>query len=219
MEIHLRRSSRSRRMSLRISGLDGRVSLTMPEATDIMAARAFVERKSDWIRRHLSRRAEPVAVRIGATIPVGGRFVQITPGSVKVPQMQDERLVVPDCPDTAAGWVRAFLKASARTGFAEACKRYSDRLALPFGKITLRDTRSRWGSCSVRGDLMFSWRLAMAPHEVLDYVAAHEVAHLAEMNHSPRYWAVVARICPEYATPRAWLNANGKKLHQYRFDD
>jgi predicted metal-dependent hydrolase len=90
-------------------------------------------------------------------------------------------------------------------------------LGLPFGRVTLRDTRSRWGSCTSAGDLMFSWRLIMAPSAVLDYVVAHEVAHLAEMNHSDRFWAQVERLFPDHAAPRAWLRRNGAGLHAWDF--
>ncbi|MBE0554766.1 MAG: M48 family metallopeptidase, partial [Rhodobacteraceae bacterium] len=84
--------------------------------------------------------------------------------------------------------------------------------------ITLRDTRSRWGSCTAAGRLMFSWRLIMAPPAVLDYVAAHEAAHLVEMNHSPAYWAVVGRIFPGWQAQRGWLRRHGPGLHALRFD-
>src|SRR5690606_4279045 len=113
----------------------------------------------------------------------------------------------------------AFLKTVARDRLATASDRYAVALGRPYGRLTLRDTRSRWGSCSAAGDLMYSWRLVMAPAEVLDYVAAHEVAHLAEMNHSPAFWDVVARLCPDYRRHRTWLRANGGALHRVRFTD
>ena len=84
---------------------------------------------------------------------------------------------------------------------------------------TLRDTRSRWGSCTAKGDLMFNWRLILAPPPVLDYVAAHEVAHLAQMNHSPAFWAEVARLFPAHLEARRWLKTQGSHLHRYRFGD
>ena len=86
-----------------------------------------------------------------------------------------------------------------------------------FTALALRDTRSRWGSCTHEGRLMYSWRLAMAPPEVLDYVAAHEVAHLAHMDHSPRFWAAVATLMPGYAPRRAWLRRNGADLMAWSF--
>jgi predicted metal-dependent hydrolase len=83
--------------------------------------------------------------------------------------------------------------------------------------ISLRDPRARWGSCSADGNLMFSWRLALAPSAVLDYVVAHEVAHLAELNHSSRFWAEVGRLCPGYEAQRVWLRRHGPDLHAFDF--
>jgi len=133
--------------------------------------------------------------------------------------LRDGRLEVPDDPARVGARVRAFLKEQARGRLVAASERHATALGCDFGRITLRDTRSRWGSCSSRGDLMYSWRLVMAPPEVLDYVAAHEVAHLAEMNHSPAFWALVGQLCPGHRAPRAWLRAHGTLLHRVRFDD
>ncbi|MGB5557542.1 MAG: M48 family metallopeptidase, partial [Paracoccaceae bacterium] len=128
-------------------------------------------------------------------------------------------LLVPGAPEQAAARIRAFLKLAARDRLNVAVDRYADLAGRRVSNITLRDTRSRWGSCTSDGRLMFSWRLIMAPPRVLDYVAAHEVAHLVEMNHSPAYWAVVRRIYPDYEVQRRWLRAHGQKLHAVRFDD
>lgn len=219
VEITLRRSARARRVSLRVSGLDGRVTLSLPKGMDTAEALAFAEEKSDWIRRHLSRQVRAVDVGIGATLPVHGTERMVVTGAVRKARLTAETLVVPAAPDLAAARIKAFLKLAARADLVQACARYTTLLGRDFGRMTLRDTRSRWGSCSAVGDLMFSWRLVMAPPEVLDYVAAHEVAHLAEMNHSPAYWDVVAGICPDYANPRRWLRQNGQHLHRYRFGD
>ena len=107
----------------------------------------------------------------------------------------------------------------ARDVLATACDAYAARLGRPYAGLTLRDTRSRWGSCSSAGRLMFSWRLILAPPEVLRYVAAHEVAHLAQMNHSPAFWAEVTRIHGPYAAERKWLRTEGNALHRFRFGD
>ena len=113
--------------------------------------------------------------------------------------------------------IATFLKQAARVHLSGACDTHARALGLSYGRISLRDTRSRWGSCSTQGNLMFSWRLIMAPPQVLDYVAAHEVAHLVEMNHSAAYWAVVARVFPDHKAPRRWLRDQGATLHRYRF--
>jgi predicted metal-dependent hydrolase len=113
--------------------------------------------------------------------------------------------------------LRAFLKIEARNALVPAAEAFAAQLSKPIGRISLRDTRSRWGSCSGAGNLMFSWRLVMAPPAVLHYVAAHEVAHLQEMNHSQVFWDVVARLMPDYRIHRAWLKKHGAKLHRVDF--
>ena len=130
--------------------------------------------------------------------------------------MGEGTLDLPGGPDRLGPRLGAFLRATARDRLAAACDRHAGTLGRPYRRLTLRDTRSRWGSCTAGGDLMFSWRLVMAPPEVLDYVAAHEVAHLARMDHSPAFWAVVAGLCPAHEGPRAWLRERGGELHRLR---
>ncbi len=219
VEITLRRSARARRVSLRVSGLDGKVTLSMPQRMKTAEALAFAEEKADWIRRHLAKQVDHIAPGIGATVLLRGQEVPIVAGAVKRAQFKEGALWVPAAPDMAASRVKAFLKLAARDDLSAACMRYAAALGRSYGRVTLRDTRSRWGSCSSAGNLMFSWRLIMAPVEVLDYVAAHEVAHLSEMNHSSAFWGEVERIYPNYGPPRQWLRENGQLLHRYRFDD
>ena len=111
----------------------------------------------------------------------------------------------------------AWLREQARQACLAAVTRHAAAGGWRPGRITLRDPRSRWGSCNAGGDLMFSWRLIMAPAAVLDYVVAHEVAHLAELNHSPHFWAVVRRLCPDHAPAREWLRRHGASLHGHHF--
>jgi predicted metal-dependent hydrolase len=219
VEITLRRSKRARRVSLRVSALDGRVTLSLPKSMPAAEALAFAQEKSEWIRGHLAKRSSPVTPQIGGTLPFRGDDVPIAAGRVRNATLQDGVVVVPPAQDMVPARLRAFLRLNARLYLTAASDRYSAVVGRPYGKITLRDTRSRWGSCTASGDLMYSWRLIMAPPAVLDYVAAHEVAHLAELNHSPAYWSVVERICPDYMAPRRWLREHGQRLHRYRFDD
>ncbi|WP_412508525.1 M48 family metallopeptidase [Roseovarius sp. SYSU LYC5161] len=217
VEITLRRSARARRISLRISGLDGRVTLTHPVQVSEAEALDFARRKGDWLRDKLGATPAAVTVDHGALIPFEGRQMRIAAGAPRT-RARGDVLEVPAGRAVGAR-VRAWLKTQARDRLASASDRYAAALGQGHAGITLRDTRSRWGSCSARGGLMYSWRLVMAPPDVLDYVAAHEVAHLREMNHSPAYWAVVARLLPEYDAPRRWLRENGASLHRYRFGD
>ena len=216
--VALRRSARARRMVLRVGRDDGAVMLTLPGQTPLDQALAFAETKAGWLERVRARLPAAQVVMPGALLPIEGRDLVITPAARRSAGIEDGRLLVPAGRPTGPV-VAAFLKDLARQRLAPACDRHAAALGRRFTAIALRDTRSRWGSCTSAGRLMFSWRLAMAPPAVLDYVAAHEVAHLAEMDHSPRFWGVVARLCPDHGRHRAWLRQHGAALQAWRFRD
>src|SRR5262249_39572655 len=111
--------------------------------------------------------------------------------------------------------VTDFLKREAKRDLAAASRHYADRLGVRLRRVSIRDQSSRWGSCSSTGMLSYSWRLILAPEFVLDYLAAHEVAHLVEMNHSPRFWRTVLGVCPDTRRAKVWLDAHGADLHRY----
>ncbi len=216
--ITLRRSARARRISLRVSGLDGLVTLTVPPGVSEAEALGFAHARAEWLRGHLAALPVPVRVRPGAVLPIEGEERRIEPCAGRRVVLGDGVARVPGPDDVLARRLEAWLRVRARDRLAAASDRYAGALGRRFSRITLRDTRSRWGSCSSSGALSFCWRLILAPPEVLDYVAAHEVAHLAEMNHSPDFWALVARLCPGYKARRVWLRREGAGLHRYRFD-
>ncbi|MGB3178768.1 MAG: SprT family zinc-dependent metalloprotease [Albidovulum sp.] len=216
--ITLRRTASARRFSLRVSRLDGRVTLSMPAGAREAEALAFAATKAGWLRATLQQTGVREVVSAGAYLPFEGRTLLVTPAQLRATRIQGEALLVPETPAEMIGpRVKAFYKLAARQRLQAACDTYAAQLGRPFTRLTLRDTRSRWGSCTHDGGLMFSWRLIMAPPEVLAYVAAHEVAHLAEMNHSPAFWAVVERLMPDYATHRRWLRGDGTALHRIDF--
>ncbi len=217
MSLILRRSARARRFSLRVSRLDGRVTLSMPAHAREADALAFAATQADWIRRAQSGVADATVVEFGTHLPFAGKMLTLTPGPVRMPRAEGGLLLLPPDPGRAAIRAQTWLKLEARERLLAASDRYAAALGLRHAGITLRDTRSRWGSCAPGGAIMYSWRLVMAPSEVLDYVAAHEVAHLAEMNHSPSFWAVVTRLMPDYAPRRRWLKQKGSALHRYQF--
>lgn len=217
--VMLRRSGRARRLSLRVSGTDGRVTLTLPAGTPLAEGRAFAESRAGWLRARLAGLVAPVAVGHGTMLPVAGVAMRVAPAGAGARGVRaaGNRLLVAG-PETETGArLAGFLRETARVALSAAVTHHADALDRRPGRLSLRDPRSRWGSCSARGDLMFSWRLAMAPAEVLDYVAAHEVAHLARMDHSPAFWAVVERLCPGWRAPRDWLRSEGAGLMRYRF--
>ncbi|MFN4061903.1 MAG: M48 family metallopeptidase [Paracoccus hibiscisoli] len=218
LAVQLRRSGRARRMTLRVPRDGSDPVLTLPVGVPLSQGQDFARSRRDWLRAAVARlpaRAQAVA---GAALPVEGRALILTPADLRRPQIDGDRLLVPQGRPVGST-VAAWLKQLALLRLRAACDRLSADLGRPYRAIVLRDTRSRWGSCTHDGRLMFSWRLAMAPPLVLDYVAAHEVAHLAHMDHSARFWAEVEALMPGHAPHRAWLRAQGGDLMLWRFRD
>lgn len=217
LEITLRRSARARRFSLRVSRVDGKVTLSLPLHARESEGMAFVQAQEGWLRSALARLPRADAVGLGSEIPVEGRPVRLVAGQGRRIALEGDSLVIPGDPALAGARAQAWLKALARDRLVAASDHYAGQIGRRVARVTLRDTRSRWGSCSHEGALMYSWRLILAPPPVLRYVAAHEVAHLLEMNHSDRFWAVVGRLYPGWQDQRAWLHAEGGALHALRF--
>jgi predicted metal-dependent hydrolase len=209
-------SARARRLTLRVAA-DGRVTCTRPRSMPLAEACSFAEAKADWIEARVSGLPPDRAVAEGARIRVEDRPLRLARADVARAEIEGDVLRVPreGEPGPAAA---AFLRALAGRRAQEACARHADALGLAHGPVRVRDTRSRWGSCTAKGALMLSWRLAMAPREVLCYVAAHEVAHLVRMDHSPAFWAVVERLDPDWRERRAWLRSHGGALLRLRFE-
>jgi len=219
VEIVLKRSARARRFSLRVSRLDGRVTLSLPARAREAEAMDFARAQEGWLRETLAGMPVRAGVCIGSMLPVEGRMLRLTQGAGRAVRVEGEAMLIPGDPAQAGVRAAAFLKALARERLVAASDRYAGMIGRRVERVTLRDTRSRWGSCAADGALMYSWRLIMAPPAVLDYVAAHEVAHMVEMNHSDRFWAVVERLYPGWQAQRKWLHTHGQALHSHRFGD
>ncbi len=215
--VYLSRSSRARRFSLRVSSHDGQVRLTLPQNGSRRAALAFIKRQEGWLRQALDQRPARVVPEYGGTCLFEGRPHLLVPTSGRRISAGDGQIHIPGPAETLRPKLQAFLKTSARARLVQSSAAFADKVGATISATTLRDTRSRWGSCSSKGRLMFSWRLIMAPPEVLNYVAAHEVAHLVEMNHSPAFWEIVARLMPDFTQHRHWLRQNGALLHSVCF--
>ncbi|MFP7674118.1 M48 family metallopeptidase [Marivita sp. S0852] len=205
-------------MTLRISRVDGSVTLTIPRGVSEREAMAFAAEKQDWVLGHLSQQAEHILVGPGQSLTVSDVPLQLIQGTSRRLRVVGQVIEVPDPLDTGRRHLLAWLKEQARAELVRASDLYSQKLGKPYTRLTLRDTRSRWGSCSSAGALMYSWRLVLAPRFVLEYVAAHEVAHLAEMNHSPAFWHVVEQLYGPHQEARVWLRHEGPHLHRYRFE-
>ena len=213
----LRRSARSRRFSLRVSQLDGRVTVSMPLRARERDAVAFVQGHESWLRQALARQPLKATVRMGDQVPVEGRLLTLSAGSGRSTRIEGDLLLLPGDPAMAGARAAAFLKTLARDRLAAASDHYAAQINRKVTRLTLRDTRSRWGSCAHDGALMYSWRLIMAPPAILTYVAAHEVAHMVQMNHSEAYWQVVTGLYPDWQSKRRWLQTDGNRLHSYHF--
>jgi predicted metal-dependent hydrolase len=218
LELRLKRSSRARRMTLRVPRDGAGPILTLPVHVPLHEGRAFAESRQGWLQQAAARVPERQFAVHGVRLPVGGVPLLITPAAIRQVQVQGDALLVPR--NRPAGVVvSAWLRQVALARLRPACDSFSTALGRPYRAIVLRDTKSRWGSCTHDGRLMFSWRLAMAPLPVLTYVAAHEVAHLAHMDHSARFWAQMQDLMPDHAPHRAWLKAQGGDLMLWQFRD
>jgi len=222
MPIEIRRSPRSKRYALRVSLTRRAVVLTLPLRADLKKATLFAERHADWIRQKIDQLPQAVPMRAGSIVPFRGVPYHIKATGRRGAHVligQDETgmaiLDVPGDPAFCARRLRDFFQKQARHDLQKAVDHYAQILDVKISGLTLRDSKSRWGSCSAAGRLNFSWRLIMAPPFVLDYLAAHEMAHRKEMNHSTRFWTLLDRLTPHVATAEHWLKTEGSSLHRY----
>jgi len=215
--VAVRKSSRARRILLHVGTYDGAVELVLPPGCPVAEGVMFARTQTGWIARQLSRIGAPVPFAEGKQIPLLGQPITIRrePSGSALPVLIDNMLIVGGREDTVAGRVGRWFRARARSEIDPRAQAMGADIGRLPNKITVRDTRSRWGSCTRAGNLNFSWRLVMAPAQVLNYVVAHEVAHLRELNHSDRFWRVVADICPDHKDARRWLKTHGASLHRY----
>jgi predicted metal-dependent hydrolase len=222
--VSLRRSAAARRFTLRVRFAARDAVLTMPSRSSLREAREFTERHAAWIAARLRRLPDIIPFEHGAIVPMRGVDHRLAhrPGErgtvwieTRVGEAAALELCVAGAVEHMHRRVVDFFKREARSDLEHAVLRHTRALGLPPRGVGLRDTVSRWGSCSASGSLNFSWRLVMAPPFVLDYLAAHEVAHLEHLDHSERFWALARRLCPEADRAEAWLSAHGAHLHKY----
>jgi predicted metal-dependent hydrolase len=221
VRVGVRHSARARSYRLRIDFRVGPV-LTVPTAGNWGEAERFLLSQANWLGARLKRVPVPVPFVAGAIIPVRDLAHQI----VSTPRLRGRvavaggvaagaELLVPGGEAHLARRLTDWLKAEARRDLEQSVAAHSATLGVRASKLRIGNAVSRWGSCSSGRVLSFNWRLILAPPFVLDYVGAHEVAHLVEMNHSEAFWQVVGQTLPDMAKGRAWLKAHGGALHAY----
>ena len=251
--LHLRRSRRATRFSLKVSYTERMAILTLPYHVHIEEARVFLSRHKEWLKRQVDRLPQPVPFADGSIIPLRGQphridfaghvrhkgviwiepangFSMAQPFAVSATPCNkyattattftnDTRDLPRICvsgemrhaPRRLADWLRNEAKAD----LLKRVEHHGASLGCLPKRISVRDQSTRWGSCSTSGTICFSWRLIFAPAFILDYVAAHEVAHLREMNHSQRFWRLVRETMPDMQRARSWLKQNGAELHRF----
>ena len=221
VEVILRADPRARRFIVKVDPATGQVVVVSPTSRSLERALEFARGEKEWIAGRLANVPPPVRLAAGSEILFRGVEHHIrTGGGGRAPVWIDRDASRPTIrvegqPEHTARRLTDWLKREARRRIEERVEIYSDQLGVKPKRITIRDTSSRWGSCSSTRTLSFSWRLILAPPAVLDYVVAHEVSHLRELNHRPRFWRLVETLGVDVEKSQAWLSENGTLLHRY----
>ena len=220
--VRLRRHRRARRYTLRIHPSDREAILTMPPRGTLADARDFAQRHGGWIAARLGRLPKAAPFQPGTIVPLRGVAHRIVHragvrGTVwtETRESGERILCVAGETEHIDRRVHDYLKREVRKDLQKAAQVHAQTLGVRVKRLSIRDQSSRWGSCTSAGSLSFSWRLILAPPYVLNYLAAHEVAHLVELNHSPRFWRLLKRLSPDCERAKAWLDTHGTDLHRY----
>lgn len=214
--VRLNRSPRAKRMSLKVDATKRMATLTLPDSVSQRVGLAFLENHLDWLRERLAALPEKIDFAPGQLIPLQAIPHRLEPSVARRGVWaEDGRILVSGRPDFFARRVSDFLKAEAKRQILLCALPMAEQIGRKIETIRVGDPKSRWGSCNRSGKLAFSWRLILAPPEVLSYVVAHEVAHLREMNHSAKFWSWVAALQQDCETPRRWLKLHGAGLYRY----
>lgn len=217
VSLAVRRSRRARRMHLRVDPGEARVELVLPQGVALAEGLRFARDRRAWIAERLDAIPGRIPFEADAVLPVFGADIVVRHrpelrGAVR--RVGDE-LIVAGRPEHVSRRVRDWMREHARAELSRRARLTARRLGRELGAVRLGDAKTRWGSCSAAGSITLSWRLALAPDHVADYVIAHEVAHLQELNHGPRFWRLLDILAPGSEQARLWLRHNGARLYRY----
>lgn len=222
--LKLRVSKRARRMTLRLDPETRAMHLIVPPRMDLGDAVDFAGQHRAWIREKLSSLPKAVPFIDGAIMPVAGRdhYLEI----IQDDERRNTKITVKNrimCVETPLDdpslRIERYLRDWIQTEIDELAREKAAQIRRRIGDVRVRDTKSRWGSCAEDGNLSFCWRLVFAPREVIDYVVAHEVAHLVHFDHSPAFWRLCDRLSVDMAYGRDWLKEYGQTLMSYGSDN
>jgi predicted metal-dependent hydrolase len=224
MPLTIRQHERATRITLRIEPGGRGLKMTIPRGLAAREINAFLDRHQGWLLTKLAKFSSETVLEPGGEILLRGVKHRIehtgTLRGLTEAVLVDGRHVlrVSGMPEHAGRRIATFLKKEGRLDMERLVAIHAGRIGAKVASISMKDTRSRWGSCSTDANLSFSWRIVMAPPMVIDYLAAHEVAHLKEMNHGPHFWALCRKLCPHMDEAKAWLKRHGSQLHAIDFD-
>lgn len=212
----IKTNSKAKRLTLRLHP-KGEIILSTPLAYSSKQAVKFIEKSKPWLKKQLAKTYQEHSYVEGMSLPILGKQYELRhkPSTSFRVWWEEDHVLVHAPVEKFGAFVQKSLYQVANQFLQQRTTLYANHLEKSVNRISLRDTRSRWGSCSVNGNISYCWRLVFAPEQVADYVCAHEVAHLLEMNHSPQFWQIVGNLCPDYKQLRQWLRQNGKSLFQY----
>jgi predicted metal-dependent hydrolase len=215
--VPIRRDRRARQITIHIDASIGGAKIVMPAYAAVADAMAAVREHEEWLLDRLSKLPPRIPFADGAVIPFRGvnHRIRHFPGLRGIVQCVDGEIHVSGRAEHVARRVTDWLKSEAQRTISPICLAKAARIDRRVRRIVVRSQRARWGSCGANGHLSFNWRLILAPDSVLDYVVAHEVAHLVEMNHSPAFWRVVRRLTRDMEPSREWLNRKGQQLYRF----
>jgi predicted metal-dependent hydrolase len=215
--VRIRKNTRARRMILRIDNNINGAVVTLPSWTSEREALLMVQEKSDWVLTKLDNMPTKIFFESGVQIPFLGEYhiVYHDPNQKEVVKKGENEIRLGGREEHLSrrlgDWLRKEAKIIIQPKAIEMAKKLNGKI----GRISIRDTKSRWGSCAASGNLSFCWRLILTPEWVLNYVIAHEVSHLRHMNHGPEFWQTVADFNVRVDAARVWLSKNAEQLHRY----
>ena len=210
-------NARARKLTITVDHTQRQVRLVLPRRVSLKEGIAFCRKNGDWIQNRLAALPSRVPFAHGSLLPLLGEAHRIhhVPDARRGVWREEGAVWVSGQAEFLERRVTAFLRDLADKTIGPMVRAKAQVIERPVGRVTLRESRTRWGSCSPSGDLSICWRLIFAPAQVLDYVVAHEVAHLVHLNHSERFWKLCAQLTPEVQAPRRWLMRHGQQLWRY----
>lgn len=221
IDLFVEKNTRARRVRLKVGRSSRQVVLVLPRSVSVKKGLEFAQQKAEWIVAQLVALPEKKVFQDGMSLSFLGKecVIHHSPAAKRGVWFDKDVIWVSGQAEHLARRVRDFIKKEFASYAFQKAREIAEKTRVRVQKVTVRDTTSRWGSCSRTGRLSLSWRLALAPLSVADYVIAHEVAHLSQMNHSAAFWKVVADLAPEYKQAERWLKKNAAYLYSFDIAD